>query len=63
MTSIDSETNRMRTSDNAPVVEQGLGPNQLKWLRLNIDSFRHAERQLASLRHDALRAARIACLI
>ena len=41
----------------------GLGPNQLKWLRGNIDSFKELEDQRRMLRQDAVRAARIAGLI
>ena len=41
----------------------GLGPNQLKWLRVNIDSFKELEEQRRMLRQDAVRAARIAGLI
>lgn len=41
----------------------GLGPNQLSWLRSNIDAFRQAEDQRLQLRHDAMRAARIAGLV
>jgi len=48
-----------RASDAA----MGLGPNQLKWLRGNIDSFKELEEQRRMLRQDAVRAARIAGLI
>ena len=41
----------------------GLGPNQLTWLRRNIDSFKHLEDQRYQLHQDAVRAARIAGLI
>jgi len=41
----------------------GLGPNQLTWLRRNIDSFRHLEEQRYLLRQDSVRAARMAGLI
>ena len=41
----------------------GLGPNQLTWLRRNIDSFKYLEEQRYQLRQDAVRAARIAGLI
>ena len=41
----------------------GLGPNQLTWLRLNIDSFKHAEDQRYLARQDTVRAARMAGLI
>lgn len=52
-----------RTATKTPVSTHGLGPNQLNWLRSNIDAFRHAENQWALLRHDEVRAARIAGLI
>ena len=48
-----------RASDAA----MGLGPNQLKWLRVNIDSFKDLEDQRWQTRQDAVRAARIAGLI
>jgi hypothetical protein len=48
-----------RASDAA----MGLGPNQLRWLRVNIDSFKELEEQRRQLRQDAVRAARIAGLI
>ena len=48
-----------RASDAA----MGLGPNQLRWLRGNIDSFKELEEQRKMLRQDAVRAARIAGLI
>ena len=48
-----------RASDAA----MGLGPNQLKWLRVNIDSFKELEDQRWQTRQDAVRAARIAGLI
>jgi hypothetical protein len=41
----------------------GLGPNQLTWLRTNIDAFKHLEDQRYQLQQDAVRAARIAGLI
>ena len=41
----------------------GLGPNQLTWLRRNIDSFKDLEEQRYQLHQDAVRAARIAGLI
>ena len=63
VTLINSAANRARTTNKAPVNARELGPNQLSWLRLNIDSFRYAEDQQALLRHDAVRAARIAGLI
>jgi len=48
-----------RASDAA----MGLGPNQLKWLRANVDSFKELEDQRRMTRQDAVRAARIAGLI
>jgi hypothetical protein len=48
-----------RASDAA----MGLGPNQLKWLRGNIDSFKELEDQRWQTRQDTVRAARIAGLI
>lgn len=48
-----------RASDAA----MGLGPNQLKWLRGNIDSFKELEDQRRLMRQDTVRAARIAGLI
>jgi hypothetical protein len=48
-----------RASDAA----MGLGPNQLKWLRVNIDSFKELEDQRWQTRQDAVRAARLAGLI
>ncbi len=50
--------NAARTTPSA-----GLGPNQLTWLRRNIDSFKQAEEQRYLLWQDAERAARIAGLI
>ena len=41
----------------------GLGPNQLDWLRRNIDSFKQAEDQRAQMRQDVVRAARMAGLL
>ena len=55
----DSRLAAARASDAA----MGLGPNQLKWLRGNIDSFKELEEQRRQLRQDAVRAARIAGLI
>jgi ABC-type Zn uptake system ZnuABC Zn-binding protein ZnuA len=48
-----------RASDAA----MGLGPNQLKWLRGNIDSFKELEDQRRLMRQDTVRAARMAGLI
>ena len=45
-------------ASNAP---WGLGPNQLTWLRRNIDSFRQLEEQRSLLRQDSMRAARMGC--
>ena len=56
------------TNDNAPAATRasthsmGLGPNQLQWLRRNMDAFRHLEEQRYSVHQDALRAARRAGL-
>ena len=47
----------------ASQITLGLGPNQLTWLRRNIDSFKHAEEQRYQMRQDIVRAARIAGLI
>ena len=41
----------------------GLGPNQLKWLRTNLDSFKELEDQRRLTRQDTVRAARMAGLI
>jgi hypothetical protein len=41
----------------------GLGPNQLKWLRRNIDAFKQLEEQRYMLWQDSVRAARMAGLI
>ena len=48
-----------RASDAA----MGLGPNQLKWLRTNLDSFKELEDQRRLMRQDTVRAARMAGLI
>jgi hypothetical protein len=48
---------------SASQITMGLGPNQLTWLRRNIDSFKHAEEQRYQMRQDVVRAARIAGLI
>ena len=52
-------------SSSAPASKKswGLGPNQLTWLRRNIDSFRHLEEQRDLLWQDSVRAARMAGLI
>lgn len=58
------------TNDNAESAQtraseavMGLGPNQLTWLRRNIESFKHAEDQWCLARQDTVRAARLAGLI
>lgn len=48
---------------HASEATMGLGPNQLTWLRRNIDSFKEAEEQRRLMRQDVVRAARIAGLI
>jgi hypothetical protein len=50
-------------STRASSFSMGLGPNQLTWLRRNIDAFKDLEDQRYQLRQDALRAARIAGLV
>jgi hypothetical protein len=55
----ESARSTTRTSE----ITMGLGPNQLTWLRRNIDSFKYAEEQRYQMRQDAVRAARIAGLI
>jgi len=52
-----------RATTRASEITLGLGPNQLTWLRRNIDSFKYAEEQRYQTRQDAVRAARIAGLI
>jgi len=59
----DRAADRLPTTETAPPTNRGLGPNQLNWLRSNINSFRYAENQQAFLQQDAVRAARIAGLI
>jgi hypothetical protein len=54
---------RTVTAARASDAAMGLGPNQLRWLRGNIDSFKELEEQRKMLRQDAVRAARIAGLI
>jgi hypothetical protein len=51
-----------RTAARESDLTLGLGPNQLTWLRRNIDSFKHAEEQRRAMRQDVVRAARIAGL-
>jgi hypothetical protein len=55
----ESARSAAQVSDEA----MGLGPNQLTWLRRNIDSFKHAEDQRHLARQDTVRAARMAGLI
>jgi len=55
----ESVLSAVRASEAA----MGLGPNQLTWLRQNIDSFKHAEDQRYLARPDTVRAARMAGLI
>ena len=57
-----SNNNAERTLSRASEA-MGLGPNQLTWLRRNIDSFKEAEEQRRQMRQDVVRAARIAGLI
>ncbi|HET6157250.1 MAG TPA: hypothetical protein VFE34_02810 [Dongiaceae bacterium] len=52
-----------RSTARASQATMGLGPNQLTWLRRNIDSFKYAEEQRRQMRQDAMRSARIAGLI
>ena len=52
-----------RNAPRTSAPSAGLGPNQLTWLRRNIDAFKQAEEQRQLLRQDAMRAARIAGLI
>ena len=53
----------VRSTTRASGISLGLGPNQLTWLRRNIDSFKHLEDQRYQLHQDAVRAARLAGLI
>lgn len=55
-----SNNNAKRTPSHEGM---GLGPNQLTWLRRNIDSFKEAEEQRRQMRQDVVRAARIAGLV
>ena len=48
---------------HAAIPTLGLGPNQLSWLRRNIDAFKDAEDQRLQVRQDAMRAARAAGLV
>lgn len=52
-----------RNTTRASGFSMGLGPNQLTWLRRNIDAFKLLEQQRYQLHQDAVRAARIAGLI
>ena len=52
-----------RSAVPAPEATMGLGPNQLTWLRRNIDSFKYAEDQRHLACQDTVRAARMAGLI
>lgn len=63
VTLTNGAVDRECTTNKAPLNTRKLGPNQLNWLRLNIDSFRYAEDQQALLQLDTVRAARIAGLI
>jgi len=47
----------------ASTIGMGLGPNQLTWLRRNMNSFKDAEDQRRLMRQDVVRAARIAGLL
>lgn len=63
MSFTNDNSHSAHTVERASTLSLGLGPNQLTWLRRNIDSFKYAEEQRAQLRHDAVRAARLAGLI
>ena len=52
-----------RAAAHTSEVNMGLGPNQLTWLRRNINSFRYDEDQRLKLRLDRLRAAHTVGLI
>ena len=56
-------SNSRLAAARASEAAMGLGPNQLKWLRVNIDSFKELEDQRRLTRQDAVRAARMAGLI
>lgn len=56
-------SNSLLAAARASDAAMGLGPNQLKWLRVNIDSFKELEDQRHLTRQDAVRAARMAGLI
>jgi hypothetical protein len=53
----------VRETTRASAIGMGLGPNQLTWLRRNVDSFKHAEEQRSLMRQDVVRAARMAGLL
>jgi hypothetical protein len=59
----NDNTDSARSATHASQLTMGLGPNQLTWLRRNMDAFKDLEDQRYQLRQDALRAARIAGLI
>jgi hypothetical protein len=70
ITAMNAISRMAYTNDNgthgttrASELTMGLGPNQLTWLRRNIDSFKYLEEQRYQLHQDAVRAARIAGLI
>jgi hypothetical protein len=58
----DTSNSRLAAA-RASEAAMGLGPNQLKWLRVNIDSFKELEDQRRLMRQDTVRAARMAGLI
>jgi hypothetical protein len=62
-TYMDDASNSRLTAARVSDAAMGLGPNQLKWLRVNIDSFKELEDQRHLTRQDTVRAARIAGLI
>lgn len=51
------------SASSAPEETIGLGPNQLTWLRRNVDGFKDLEELRHQVRQDTLRAARMAGLI
>jgi len=53
----------VRETTRASSIGMGLGPNQLTWLRRNVNSFKDAEDQRRLMRQDVVRAARIAGLV
>ena len=60
---LNDYTDSARSTVTLPEATMGLGPNQLTWLRRNIDSFKHAEDQRDLAHQDTVRAARMAGLI